>query len=424
MEKVTVIGGGGREHAMAEALARSPHVDTVYVMPGNGGTVGGKFENVPLSKHKDIVDFNKDHEVALTVIGPEAPIVDGLSDALRLDRQRVFAPSSQAAQLEASKIFAKEFMKKNGIPTAHYETFSDAQAALSYVKDNHPVYVKADGLCGGKGAIKGATRRQAENAVRELMIDKAYGAAGGSVVIEDMLKGEEVSVMAFFNTRTGMIVPMPFSQDHKKRDEDDKGPNTGGMGAYAPTSLVTGTFAKMIYEDVLYRTMEGLQARGLDYVGFIYPGIMKTGFTPNVLEYNIRMGDPETQPILTLLESDFFEALDKAIDGTLKPDDLKWSPGYAVSVVAASGGYPGKVETGKEIKGLWEAERIEGVSVYHAGTRTDNGKTYTTGGRVLAVTGKDRAVQAAQERAYDAMDRIHFDGMFFRGDIAAREISR
>lgn len=425
--RVAVVGSGGREHALATAIAKSPHVDLVYCIPGNGGTaLTPKCQNVSgLKTNEDMAKFADENGMALTVVGPEDPLANGIVDLFESRRLFTFGPTQGAAQLEANKAYAKAFMAEHGVPTAEFQVFTDAASAHRYIDTrNRPLFVKASGLALGKGAIDGSTPEMAHEAVRRIMEDKEFGEAGASVVLEDFLQGEEVSAMALINSDTCLIVPLLPSQDHKRLQDGDKGPNTGGMGAYAPTSLVTPDVELEIDLKVLARTLAGIHSRGLRYTGALYPGLMVCDGQPFVLEYNIRFGDPETQPVLALLESDAYELLVGVTTMGTKPEELRWKPGYAVCVVAASGGYPGKYEKGKLITGLDKAAEVQGVTVYHAGTKLEDGKVYTNGGRVLGVTAIGETMGQACDRAYAAMDEIHFDGKQFRKDIGHRELAR
>jgi len=426
MDKVLVIGSGGREHAIARKIAESHDVEKVYCAPGNGGTaVTEKCENVSgLKTNVDMFDFAKSNKVALTVVGPEDSLANGIVDLLA-PCMNIFGPKYWAARLESSKADAKSFMEEHGVPTAKYKIFHNADAAFEYIDSiSHPVFVKASGLALGKGALDGSTKEKARQAVERIMVKKEFGEAGDKIVIEDYLTGEEVSAMALINTHNGLAIPLLPSQDHKRLEDGDNGRNTGGMGAYAPTSLVTPELSQKIYEKIIQRTVNGLKDKSQSYRGVIYPGIMVVDGEPFVLEYNVRFGDPETQPVLTLLESDLYHVLNGVLDGSLKPGDLKWKDGHAVCVVAVSGGYPGSYVKGKEIIGLDDAAKLDDVIVYHAGTKSENGKFYTNGGRVLGITAYGKTIGDAIEKAYEAVDRIKFDGMFFRKDIGHREIAR
>lgn len=453
---ILVIGRGGREHALAWKLAQSPRVGQVWVAPGNGGTalVGGKIANVALAEgdFAGLIDFAQRNGVTLAVIGPEAPLAEGIVDAFQRAGLRCFGPSHAAAQIEASKAFAKDFMARHGIPTARYAAFTDFAAALAHLRQiDYPVVLKASGLAAGKGVILPASLEEAETALRQIVVDREFGAAGDQVVIEERLVGSEASVLAFSDGRT--VALMPAAQDHKRVFDGDQGPNTGGMGAYAPAPLMTPALLDDVRRFVLQPAIDGLAAEGMPYVGVLYAGLMLTGsrygadaystrsddrspFTArqsseptnqghrlpfHVLEFNCRFGDPETQVILPLLASDLVEVIEACLDGALAQLDLRWSEGAAATVVAASEGYPGSYPKGREISGVAAAETLPDVAVFHAGTRlADDGRLLTDGGRVLSVTGVGADLPAALARAYRGMENIHFQGVHFRRDIGAK----
>jgi phosphoribosylamine--glycine ligase len=443
---ILVIGRGGREHALAWKLAQSPRVQRVWVAPGNGGTAlaGGKIANVDLHEgdFPGLINSAQRNGVTLTVVGPEAPLADGIVDAFQAAGLRCFGPSQAAAQIEASKAFAKDFMARHGIPTARHATFTDFDATLGHLRQvDYPVVLKASGLAAGKGVILPSSLDEAEAALRQIMVDHEFGAAGDQVVIEERLAGPEASVLAFSDGRT--VALMPAAQDHKRVFDGDQGPNTGGMGAYAPAPLMTPALLDEVRRTVLQPAIDGLAAEGMPYVGVLYAGIMLTGsrygadaysagsddrkpiadhrLPFHVLEFNCRFGDPETQVILPLLQSDLVELIDACLDGALAGLDLRWAGGAAATVVAASDGYPGSYPKGREISGVAEAQ--PGVAVFHAGTRlADDGRLLTDGGRVLAVTGVGDDLPAALARAYVGIERIRFQGMHFRRDIGARAI--
>ncbi len=428
-DKVLVIGSGGREHAIAEKIAQSPHVGKVYVAPGNGAIsekLNGKFDAVPIkdSDYDAIARYATETKPGMIFIGPEGPLIDGLATRLRENSLRVIGPGRDGAMLEGDKRCARGMMYRYGVPSPLYGTFESYEHAAAYVMTNRrPFFVKASGPVLGKGAIDGETEEMALDALRRIFRDKEFGEAGNGVVIEDKLYGEEASALLMVNSKAGTAIPFPYAQDHKRQLDGDRGPNTGGMGAYAPTTLITPTLRTKIGRSIFDKSMEIFAYQHIDYCGFLYPGIIiLSDGDPKVLEYNVRMGDPETQPLLTLLESDFYEMCQDLIDGSLKAEDVKFRPGYAVCVVAASGGYPGKYEKGKLITGL--DKTTDDVSIFHAGTRFEDGKFYTNGGRVLGVTGYGATIEEARNRAYDALSNIVFDGMFFRRDIAQREVER
>jgi len=422
-DSVLIVGSGGREHALAWALAKSPHVGKVYCAPGNGGTAcEDKCVNIPIYDAAHILDAAEEFNASLIIVGPEALLVRGIVDEFHKKNRRIFGPSAGAAMLEGSKAYAKRFMDEHGIPTARFKTFTDADEALRYVDStNRPLFIKADGLAAGKGAMDGSTPDAARVAIRRAMIDKEFGEAGNEIVIEDYLCGEEASYMALVNSECGIAVPLLPSQDHKRLLDGDNGPNTGGMGAYTPTSLLTPELMKSIEREILNKTVRGLRERKLplSYTGTLYPGIMVSDGNPFVLEYNVRFGDPETQAVLPMLKSDLYEAFTELLAG--KAPNLEWSDGYAVCVVAASMGYPGKYETGKRIYGL---NNCKDVRIFHAGTKNENGACYTNGGRVLGITGLGATVEQARNKAYAAFDDISFEGILFRTDIGNKEIGR
>ncbi len=423
-ETILVIGRGGREHALAWKLAQSSRAARVWVAPGNGGTAlaGGKIANVDLPENDfaGLLDFARRSGVTITIVGPEAPLADGIVDAFQAAGLRCFGPRRAAAQIEASKAFAKDFMARHGIPTARHATFTDFDRALDHLRQvDYPVVLKASGLAAGKGVILPASPDEAEAALRQIMVDREFGAAGDMVVIEERLAGPEASVLAWSDGRTVSL--MPAAQDHKRVFDGDLGPNTGGMGAYAPAPLMTPGLLDQVRRAVLQPAIDGLAAEGMPYVGVLYAGMMLTADGPKTLEFNCRLGDPETQVILPLLTSDLVDVIDACLDGTLDNLDVRWSNGAAATVVASSKGYPGGYPKGLEIGGVDAAGAQPGVAIFHAGTRLDEaGRLLTDGGRVLAVTGVGDDLPAALARAYDGIERVHFSGMHFRRDIGAK----
>lgn len=420
---ILIIGAGGREHALAWKLAQSPQVKQIIVAPGNGGTDGGPdaaVRSVPVAVHdvEGLLGIVRREQIDLVVVGPEAPLALGIVDRLQAAGLRVFGPNQAAAQLETSKAFAKDFMWESGIPTASYAVFSDYAAALEYVRQGErPLVVKASGLAAGKGVLVCDTLLQAEQALFDVMQARLFGEAGDLVIVEERLSGPEVSLLAFTDGRT--VVPMVAAQDHKRVFDGDLGPNTGGMGAYAPAPHVTPALLDEIVRTVLQPAVDGLAAQGTPYVGVLYAGLMLTPAGLRVLEFNARFGDPETQVILPLLATDLLEIIDACVDGRLAETTVSWDGGAAAAVVAASPGYPGDYPKGLPVSGLDAANQVPGVTVFHAGTRRHHGEVLTEGGRVLAVTGTGPDLAAALGRAYEGIRHIHFEGMHYRRDIGA-----
>lgn len=426
MHKLLVIGSGGREHALTWALLRSSRVDHVFVAPGNGGTASmDRVTNVDISEPERLAQFVHDHQIYLTVVGPEAPLADGVVDVFKKAGLRIFGPTRAAAQLESSKDYAKAFMKRHHIPTARYETFTSPAQAHAYIDEQGaPIVIKADGLAAGKGVVVAETTEQAHDAVQSMLGDGTLGSAGARVVIEACLTGEEASfiVMADGNH----ILPLASSQDHKRLLDGDAGPNTGGMGAYSPAPVVSPTVHRRIMREIIEPTIAAMRADGLPYTGFLYAGVMigpgdDDNRSIDVLEFNCRMGDPETQPILMRLKSDLLDALEAATEGTLDQVELQWDPRTSLGVVMASAGYPAKARTGDIIHGI--PEPTSDLVVFHAGTVMQDGAVKTAGGRVLCVTALADSVDLSRERAYGAVKNIEFDGAQFRSDIAWRALS-
>ena len=417
---VLVVGGGGREHALVWKLAQSPLVNTLYCAPGNPGMTG--VEAVAITDLKALCDFAVSHRVELTMVGPEAPLCEGIVDMFRARGLRIVGPDRKAAQLEGSKAYAKAFMAKYNLPTAAYGVFHEAQAALDYVRAHGaPIVIKADGLAAGKGVVVATTLAEAEAAVTACF-DGAFGDAGKTVLVEECLVGEEASILALTDGKT--FVPLASSQDHKRVGDGDTGPNTGGMGAYSPAPVVTEALWDIIRRDILARFVDGCRQEGLDYRGVIYAGIMVTAQGPKLLEFNVRFGDPETQAVLMRLDSDLAAALVATADGHLDQIRLSWSNDPAVCVVMASEGYPGTYAKGREIAGL-DAAAASGAVVFHASTaRTAAGRIATQGGRVLGVTARGPTLRAAVDKAYQAVHCITWDGARFRRDIAHRALER
>jgi len=419
--RILVLGGGGREHAIVTSLLASPQAPQVFCAPGNGGTAGIA-TNISLSEGDPafVAEWVEANDIDFVVIGPEAPLVIGTADFLVADGVRVFGPEAAGAQLEGSKAFAKDLMDRYGIPTGRYLAVDSEEEARSYLREvGAPVVVKADGLAAGKGVTVAMTEADALAAVLD-SLNGRFGTAGELVIIEEFLEGPECSLLAFTDGQT--VLPMLTAQDHKRANDNDEGPNTGGMGVYAPVpSVDEGTLAQMVA--LLEQTVAGLRTDGIPYRGVLYGGFILTTDGPKVLEYNARFGDPETQVLLPLLETDLLEVLLATAEGRLSEIDLKWRDGCAVSVVLASGGYPGNYATGKEIVGLEAAAQVEGVTVFHAGTaRASDGKFLTTGGRVLDVTAVAPTFAEARERAYRAVELISFEGMHYRSDIGLRAL--
>ncbi len=424
--KVLIIGGGGREHALAWRAARSPRVDQVLVAPGNAGTaLEAKIENRPVAADDlpGLVELARKEAVDLTIVGPEAPLVAGVVDAFREAGLACFGPSRACARLEGSKAFAKDFMARHTIPTAEYQVFTEVEPALTYLRQRGaPIVVKADGLAAGKGVIVARELGEAERAVRDMLAGNAFGEAGHRVVIEDYLEGEEASFICLVDGEH--ILPMASSQDHKPRDDGDRGPNTGGMGAYSPAPVITPEVHRRIIEEVIRPVVRGMAEDGHPYTGFLYAGLMiAPDGTPKVLEFNVRFGDPETQPIMLRLQSDLSELIEAALAGRLNQVEPQWDPRPALGVVMAAEGYPGQVRTGDPIDGLPDPEP-NGVKVFHAGTRLENGRVITAGGRVLCVTALGETIATAQRRAYQIAEQIHWPGCFYRKDIGFRAINR
>ena len=424
--KVLVIGGGGREHALAWKCAQSAQVGRVFVAPGNAGTAReAKLENVAIGAEDipALVAFARDQAIGLSIVGPEAPLVAGIVDAFRAADLPVFGPSAGAAQLEGSKAFTKDFLARHAIPTAWYRVFTEVQPALDFIAEKGaPIVVKADGLAAGKGVILAESVEQANAAVRDMLAGNAFGEAGSRVVIEEFLYGEEASFICMVDGKH--ILPMATSQDHKRVGEQDSGPNTGGMGAYSPAPVVTPEIHDRIMTEVIEPTVAGMAAEGNPYTGFLYAGLMiSADGNPKVIEYNCRFGDPETQPIMLRLKSDLVELCQQALAGKLDQASTEWDERAALGVVLAAGGYPGNYAKGDVISGLAGADSID-AKIFHAGTAVSAGQIVTAGGRVLCATALGESVSEAQRKAYALADKISWKGMFFRHDIGYRAIAR
>lgn len=425
--KILVIGGGGREHALAWKLAQSPKATKVFVAPGNGGTAlaGGKLQNLPITDVVQLREWAQAEGVALAVVGPEAPLAGGVVDEFRAHGLKVFGPTKAAAQLESSKAFSKAFMRRHGIPTADYDTFTDPAAAHDFVERlGAPIVIKADGLAAGKGVVVAMTLQEAHDAVDFMLVDNKYGVqhneGGARVVIEEFLSGEEASFIVLCDGKN--VVAMATSQDHKRLKDNDEGPNTGGMGAYSPAPVVTADVHARAMREIILPTIRGMEKDGVPFTGFLYAGLMIDGNGhPKTLEFNTRMGDPETQPIMMRLKSDLVDVMLAAVDGKLEHVELEWDRRTALGVVMAAAGYPEDPRKGDAITGL-PAEEDDAV-VFHAGTQLNEaGVPVTTGGRVLCATVLADSVRQAQQRVYDVTRGIHFDGMQYRRDIGFRAI--
>ena len=422
--KLLVIGNGGREHALAWKLAQSSKVETVFVAPGNAGTaIEPKLQNIALTAHQDLIDFCRNENIAFTVVGPEAPLAAGVVNDFRAAGLKIFGPTQYAAQLESSKDFAKAFMAKYNIPTAQYQNFENADAAHDYVnRKGAPIVIKADGLAAGKGVIVAMTLDEAHAAIDDMLLGNKMGNAGARVVIEDFLQGEEASFIVMVDGNH--VLPMATSQDHKRLLDDDKGPNTGGMGAYSPAPVVTPNVYERAMNEIILPTVAGMKAEGHEFTGFLYAGLMidKNG-EPYTIEFNCRFGDPETQPIMSRLNSDLVDLVEAAIDGKLDSVTAEWNLQTAVGVVLAAQNYPDSPKKGDVIFGLDKANQIG--KVFHAGTATnEKGEVVTNGGRVLCVVGLGDDVAQAKSKAYEALETIRFDGMQYRKDIADKAINR
>ena len=422
--KVLIVGGGGREHALAWKIAQSPRCERVFVAPGNAGTTLDA-ENVDIAADDfpKLIRFARENDIGLTVVGPETPLAAGIVDVFRGEKLRVFGPSKAAAELEASKVFCKNLLRHADVPTADYRVFRTPESALTFVgeREDVPVVIKADGLAAGKGVVVCANRAEAIEAVKRIARDREFGAAGDQLVIEERLDGEEVSVLAITDGQT--IVTLEPAQDHKRAFDNDTGPNTGGMGAYCPTRLIDADRLRWIEEHVLVPTVHAMKRARRPFRGVLYAGLMITNQGPKTLEFNVRFGDPECQPLLMRLKSDLLDVLEATVDerlGEIAP--LEWDPRPAVCVVMASEGYPGRYAVGRPIRGLEEAARLPDVKVFHAGTRLSGGQTITDGGRVLGVTAMGTSISAAKLQAYTAVKQIRWDGAWCRKDISDKAL--
>ncbi len=422
--RVLVVGKGGREHTIAWKIAQSNSVKKVFTAPGNAGTaLAGK--NIPIDANDfvKLAEFAEKEKISLTVVGPEQPLVDGIVDFFQERGLGVFGPSKDAAVIEGSKVFCRELLHKYNIPSAEYKTFDSAVAAKQYLKEKGaPIVVKADGLAAGKGVIVCSSVPEAERAIDKIMVEKAFGEAGSRIILEEKLVGEECSYIVFTDGKD--IKPMVSSQDHKPIYDNDRGPNTGGMGAYSPAPIVTEEMEEEILERIMKPAINAMKQEGKEYKGVLYAGLMITEYGPKVLEFNCRFGDPETQAILPRLESDLVPVLQGCMDGTLAGQETRWSSRACCCVVMASGGYPGKYEKGKQIYGLEKAAKLPETVVFHAGTRQENGKTVSDGGRVLGVTAVGSTIKESIGNAYKAVELIKFEKAYYRKDIGQKALER
>ena len=420
--KVLVVGGGGREHALAWKINESASVERVFIAPGNAGTAEvGENVDIGASDIPALARFAKENNIGLTVVGPEAPLVDGIVDVFEEKGLKIFGPTKSAARLEGSKVFAKNVMRRHNIPTAAYHVFTDPARVEEHLERvEFPIVVKASGLAAGKGVIVCESEKEAVESAYAIIEDKIFGDAGNEVVVEEFLRGEEASILFFTDGRT--IVPLAGSQDHKPALDGDEGSNTGGMGAYSPAPVVSDKIMEKIESTVLVPIVHAMKREGAPYRGLLYAGLMITEKTPKVLEFNIRFGDPETQPVLMRLKSDIVDLFMRTLDGTLEDAALEWDDRAAVCVVMASGGYPDEYEKGKEIFGVEEADKLDGVKVFHAGTAMKEGRLVTSGGRVLGVTALGDTIPAAKALAYEAVELINFDGAQYRKDISDKAL--
>jgi phosphoribosylamine---glycine ligase len=422
--KVLLIGNGGREHALAWKLRQSPRITKLYCAPGNGGiSREAECMSVDLKSLESIVGIATQLKPDITVVGPEVPLQLGIVDEFTRRGWHIFGPTKAAAQLETSKSFAKEFMQRHRIPTSHYaicDSIDDVSDALG--RFGTPLVVKADGLAAGKGVVICDTKDEAASSAAEMLSGKMLGGAGARVVLEECLKGDELSFLVLSDG--ARVAPLVAAQDHKRAGDGDTGPNTGGMGAYSIPQLLDEQMSNWLLQHVARPVIEGMKAEGMPYKGILYCGLMMTARGPMVLEFNCRFGDPETQPIMMRLDSDLLDAIEASIEGRVSDGDFHWSQDASVCVVMASGGYPGTIEVGKKITGIGDADGIEGVKVFHAGTTLRDGEFYTAGGRVLGVTSRAAALQAAVDRAYEAVGKIQFDGAHYRKDIAGRALKK
>ncbi len=418
--QVLIVGGGGREHALAWKIAQSPKVKKIFCAPGNPGTAEiAENVDIPADQVDRLLEFALENKIGLTVVGPEQPLVLGIVDKFKAKNLRVFGPSAQAAQLEGSKVFCKDLMKKYGIPTGDYRVFESPESAKDYVTGRQEkLVVKADGLAAGKGVLICDNGQEAAQGIQTIMQDKAFGEAGDRIVVEEFLEGQEVSLLAFTDGKT--VLPLDSAQDHKAALDGDLGPNTGGMGAYSPAPIFTEGLKQEVMATIMQPTVEAMRMEGRLFQGILYAGLMLTAGGPRVLEFNARFGDPETQPLLMRLQSDIVPLFEACIDGTLNQCQVDWKPQSAVCVVMAAKGYPGAYEKGKAIHGLQEAGQLSDVEVFHAGTKISDGEVVTNGGRVLGVTALGNDTAMAIAKSYEAVNQISWDGVHFRKDIGRK----
>ncbi|SMO40837.1 phosphoribosylamine--glycine ligase [Balnearium lithotrophicum] len=421
--KVLIVGSGGREHALAWKVSQSPKVKEVIAAPGNPGIEKiGRCVDIKPTDVEGLAEFAQKEKIDLTIVGPEAPLVAGIVDEFESRGLRIFGPSKAAAKLEGSKVFAKEMMRKYGVPTAEFQVFDNPEEAKRYVREKGvPIVVKADGLAAGKGVVVAKTVEEAIEAIDRIMVEKVFGESGNRVVIEECLEGEEASYLVITDGKN--FVPLATAQDHKAVFDGDEGPNTGGMGAYSPAPVLSEDMEREVQERVIKPILEGMRREGAPFKGVLYAGLMITEKGPMVLEFNVRFGDPEAQALMRRLEDDLVDVSLSSIEGNLV-EELHWKPETSICVVLASKGYPGRYEKGKEITGIEEAEKVPTVVVFHAGTAVKDGKLVTNGGRVLNVTALGRDIVEARERAYRAIEKIHFEGMHYRKDIGMKALKR
>jgi phosphoribosylamine--glycine ligase len=422
--KVLVVGSGGREATLVWKIAQSNKVENIYAAPGNGGiSQHAECVDIQADELDKLAEFAETNGIDITIIGPENPLADGIVDIFEAKGLRIFGPTKLAAEIESSKVFAKDFMKKYNIPSADYRVFTDAEEAKEYIKElGPPVVIKADGLAAGKGVIPAMDLDSALEAIDKIGVQRAFGEAGNRIIVEEFLEGEEASILAFTDGET--VIPMVSSQDHKRAYDGDRGPNTGGMGAYSPAPVMTDELNLQVLNDILIPTVNGMKAEGRKYKGVLYAGLMITDKGPKVLEFNCRFGDPELQVVLPRLRSDVIEPMNAVIDGRLNEVELEWNPKAAVCVVMASEGYPGKYEKGKTISGLEKLAQMQDIIAFHAGTKRENTIFVTSGGRVLGVTAFGDNIKSAIERVYQNIETIDFENAFYRKDIGYRALAR